>query len=150
MALQGSEMSEGVTTYFKVVMEDFEEAVFQSCDGLQAEIDVVYIPEGGKSGAPHAVRGQPRVNKIVFSKGSVSAKGSKRGLFDWFLDVCDYSKPLKRQTLTIQLLDSQRNSIRSWKVLDAWPCRWLGPSLNRDGADLTVEYLEFAHEGIRP
>ncbi len=148
MNLGGGEKKDALSAYFKVVMEDYEEAVFQSCDGLQAEIDVVYIPEGGRGGSPHAVRGLPKVNKILFSKGSISAKGGRKGLFDWFMDVCDYSKPLKRQTLTIQLLDSQKNALRSWKILDAWPCRWMGPSLSRDGADLSVEYLEFAHEGI--
>lgn len=142
------EKKDGMTAYFKVVMEDYDEVVFQSCDGLQSEIDVVYIAEGGRGGAPHAVRGLPKVNKILFSKGSISSKGGRKGLFDWFLEVSDYSKPLKRQTLTIQLLDSQKTALRTWRVLDAWPCRWTGPALSRDNADLTVEYLEFAHEGI--
>jgi phage tail-like protein len=143
-----SDKKDGLTAYFKVVMEDYDEALFQSCDGLESEIEVVYLPEGGRGGAPHAVRGLPKVNKILFSKGSVSAKGGKKGLFDWFLEVGDFSKPLKRQTLTIQLLDAQKTAVRSWKVLDAWPCRWMGPSLSRDSSDLLVEYLEFAHEGI--
>lgn len=138
---------DGLTAHFKVVMEDYDESVFQSCDGLQSEIEVVYVHEGGRGGAPHAVRGLPRVNKILFAKGSVGSKG-KKGLFDWYMEVSDLSKPLKRQTLTIQLLDSEKNQVRSWKVLDAWPCRWVGPALSRDSADLTVEYVEFAHEGI--
>ncbi len=146
--MSDKQSKEGLTAFFKVVMEDYDEAVFQSCDGLESEIEVVYHAEGGRTGAPHAVRGLPKVNKLLFSKGSISTKSGKKGLFDWFLEVCDYSKPLKRQTLTIQLLDSQKNAVRSWRVLDAWPCRWMGPSLSRDSADLTVEYIEFAHQGI--
>lgn len=143
-----ADKKETLTSYFKVVMEDYEEAVFQSCDGLQSEIEVIYVPEGGRGGAPHAVRGLPKVNKILFGKGSLSSKGGKKTLFDWYMEVCDFSKPLKRQTLTIQLLDAKKSALRTWKVLDAWPCRWMGPALNRENADVTVEYLEFAHEGI--
>lgn len=146
--MSAKETKDGLTAYFKVVMEEYDEAVFQSCDGLESEIEVVFLAEGGRGNAPHAVRGLPKVNKLLFSKGSISAKGGKRGLFDWFLEVCDYSKPLKRQTLTIQLLDSQKNAVRSWRVLNAWPCRWMGPSLSRESTDLSVEYIEFAHEGI--
>lgn len=146
--MSAKETKDGLSAYFKVVMEEYDEAVFQSCDGLESEIEVVYLSEGGRGTAPHAVRGAPKVNKLLFSKGSISAKGGKKGLFDWYLEVCDYSKPLKRQTLTIQLLDSQKNAVRSWRVLNAWPCRWMGPSLSRESADLSVEYIEFAHEGI--
>ncbi len=146
--MSAKESKDGLSAYFKVVMAEYDEAVFQSCDGLESEIEVVYLTEGGRGSAPHAVRGVPKVNKLLFSKGSISGKGGKKGLFDWFLEVCDYSKPLKRQTLTIQLLDSQKNAVRSWRVVNAWPCRWLGPSLSRESADLSVEYIEFAHEGI--
>src|SRR5690606_36932415 len=117
--------------------------------GLEAEIDVVYHEEGGNSRAPRAVRGAPKVNKIIFGKGSLGGKGGSRTVLDWFLDVMDPEKPLKRQLLTIQLLDSQKKAIRTWKVLDAWPCRWSGPMLNRDNTELTVEFLTFAHEGIQ-
>jgi phage tail-like protein len=144
----GKEKKDGMSSYFKVVMEDYEEVIFQSCDGLQSEIEVVYVVEGGRASSPHALRGLPKSNKIIFSKGNLSAKNGKKSLFDWFQEVSDYSKPLKRQTLTIQLLNTQKAAIRTWRVVDAWPCRWMGPTLSRDNSDLTVEYIEFAHEGI--
>jgi len=144
----GGERSDGLNSYFKVVMKDYDEVVFQSCEGLQSEIEVVYLAEGGRGGAPRAVRGLPKSNRILFSKGDVLGKGSKKSLFDWYLETCDFSKPLKRQTLTIQLLDSQNEAVRTWQVVEAWPCRWIGPALTRGGTDLSVEYVEFAHEGI--
>ncbi len=142
-----SDKKDILTAYFKIVMDDYDETVFQSCEGLQGEIEVQYVAEGGAT-QPRAVRGMPKLNKILFSKGNAAGKGSKKSLTDWFMEVADYSKPLKRQTLTIQLLDAQKNSVRTWRVLDAWPCRWLGPSLSKDSSDLIVEYIEFAHEGI--
>ncbi|MBY0371892.1 phage tail protein, partial [bacterium] len=119
-ASSSSENTEGQNSFFKVVMKDYDDVVFQSCEGLQSELEVVFLPEGGRGGAPRAVRGLPRSNKIVFSKGDVLAKSSKKSLFDWYLETCDFSKPLKRQTLTIQLLDAQKEAVRTWQVVDAW------------------------------
>lgn len=143
-----SENSIALSTQFKIAMKDYDDVVFHSCEGLQSEIEVVYLPEGGRAGAARAVRGAPRGGKIAFANGDVMKKGSKQSLLDWYLETCDLSKPLKRQMLTIQLLNSEGQEVRTWQVLEAWPCRWQGPALSRDSQGLTVEYVEFAHEGI--
>jgi phage tail-like protein len=140
--------SPNLSTQFRVVMEDFEEASFQSCDGLEAEVEVLYHAEGGRGLGPRAVRGTPKISKLTFAKGTIHSKGGKKTILDWLTEVMDYSKPLKRQMLTIQLLDAQKNPVRTWKVKDAWPCRWTGPLLSLDSSGLTVEHLVFAHEGI--
>lgn len=139
---------ETLTTKFKVVMSEYDDAVFATCEGLESEIDVVFVPEGGRGDGSRALRGNPKVNRITFSRGILGGKSGKKTVFDWFLEVSDSSKPLKRQTLTIQLLDAGGKAVRSWKVQDAWPCRWVGPLLGKDASELTAEFISFAHEGI--
>jgi phage tail-like protein len=148
MPKQG-ERKETVNTKFKVVMQDYEEAVFNTCEGLEAEIDVVFISEGGRGNSARAVRGGPKAGKITFGNGVLSGgKSGKKSLFEWFMDVTDSSKALKRQLLTIQLLDSGNTVVKSWKVHDAWPCRWTGPLLALNSSELVVEHVSFAYEGI--
>lgn len=138
-----------ITSQFRIVMEEFEGGMFESCQGLEVELEVVYHVEGGKNMAPRATRGAPKPSLIVFGKGTLGGgKTGKKGIFEWLMDVVDYSKPLKRQTLTIQLLDAEGKAQRTWRVRDAWPCRWSGPALSAGSADLAVEYVAFAHEGI--
>lgn len=140
--------SPNLSTQFRVVMEDYNEAHFQSCEGLEAEVEVLYHSEGGRGVGPRAVRGVPKVSKLVFAKGTIAGSGGKKNILDWLSEVMDYSKPLKRQMLTIQLLDAQKNPVRTWKVKDAWPCKWTGPLLTLDSSDLTMDHLVFAHEGV--
>lgn len=137
-----------LSSTFRIVMEGEEEATFQACQGLEAEVDVIFHAEGGRGTSPRAVRGAPKVSKLSFSKGSITGKSGKSALLDWLKDVMDYSKPLKRQMLKIELLNASKETMRSWTVKDAWPCRWSGPVLSLEASDVVVETVVFAHEGI--
>ena len=120
---------------------------FKSCEGMESEIEVNYIFEGGSLTPPRTTRGAQKVNKISFGKGS-GAQSSGKNLFDWYQDVCDSSKTLSKKTLSIYVTDSEGHEVSEWKVSNAWPCRWMAPMLSKDSSQLAVEYISFAHEGI--
>ncbi len=139
---------EGLTTRFKVVIPGMRDHVFRSCEGMEMDMEVVSLPEGGRMGAPRTARGMQRVGRISFGQGSSSAGSGGRSMFDWLMEVCDSGKALQKKTLSIIVTDAEGRELAEWRILNAWPCRWVSPTMGTDSNQLTVEYISFAHEGI--
>jgi phage tail-like protein len=142
------EVTEGLTTSFRVIIPGLRDMVFKSCEGMELETEVMSFYEGGRGTSPRTVRGSQRVNKISFSHGSVKSGSNGSSLFDWYLEVCDLNKPLTKKTVSIIVTDQNGKDLAEWRILNAWPCRWVAPIMNTDSSQLTVEYTSFAHEGI--
>jgi hypothetical protein len=54
-----------------------------------------------------------------------------------------------RRPVTIQQLDSAGGRIvNAWRLDDAWPCCWSGPSFNAVGNEVAIEELELAYEEL--
>jgi len=50
-----------------------------------------------------------------------------------------------RRDITIHQLERPDGAIaNSWRLVDAWPCRWSGPSFNALSGELAIEELELA------
>lgn len=143
----GKEEKDGLSTLFKVVIPGVCDMVFKSCEGMESEIEVNFVHEGGSLNPPRTTRGVQRVSKLSFGKGS-GGQNAGKNLFDWYQDVCDSSKPLAKKSLSIYVNDGEGNDISEWKVVNAWPCRWVAPMLTKDFTAVAVEYITFAHEGI--
>jgi phage tail-like protein len=142
--------TETLTTQFKIVISPMGDMFFRSCEGLEAEVEVISIPEGGSLDAPKTARGRARVNLISFGQGTTAAQKGSRTIFDWFKDVCDAGKPLKKESFSICLttLSDPDKALAKWIVHQAWPCRWKAPIMNDDSSQAGLEYVTFAHEGI--
>ncbi|MBI4403748.1 MAG: phage tail protein [Deltaproteobacteria bacterium] len=142
---------EGTAYQFEVVISGYRKMTFKSCEGIESEVDVQTYLDGGRMNAPKTARGPQRVGKITFGKGTVGAEGpngGKSNIFSWYMKVCDSSQVLKKETIVISLLDGERKKLSEWKLINAWPCRWIGPFLTTDDQDLTIDYVSFAHEGL--
>ncbi len=54
-----------------------------------------------------------------------------------------------RRPVTIHQLGAAGGPIvNSWRLEDAWPCRWSGPSFNAAGNDVAVEEIELAYADL--
>jgi phage tail-like protein len=54
-----------------------------------------------------------------------------------------------RRQVTITLLDEARNAVASWKLRNAQPKKWTGPTLAaKGGGDVAMEELHLVCEGI--
>lgn len=151
----------GLSTRFKVNISGGDHrnsggkssgVIFTRCDGIQSEIDVVFLNDGGRLDAIKPVRGSKRGNVISFSMGVVESNGGKfKDFYEWFDDVCDSGKPLKKKTLNVMLLDSKSDDhvVAQWEISGAWPCRWVGPLLDISDNIAAVDQLTFAYEMIK-
>ena len=66
--------------------------------------------------------------------------------FKWYDDI--KMNTIKRETVTIQLLDEGGKSTMTWTLINAWPTKISSPDLKSDANEVAIETLELAHEGI--
>lgn len=145
---------DGLTTQFKVQITGGEarggsSVTFVQCDGIQSEVEVIAVPEGGRLDSVKTVRGQRRSQTITLGQGVSEGSGGK-DLWSWYQDVCDSSKPLKKRTLTISVVDPKGSkTLAQWELKGAWPFRWSGPLLSQSSSSPTIEQIGFSYESLK-
>ncbi len=55
---------------------------------------------------------------------------------------------IKRETVTIQLLDEAAKPTMTWTLSNAWPTKITGTDMKSDANEVAVETIELAHEGL--
>ncbi len=127
---------------FLVEIDGITRAGFQECSGLDATQEVTEYREGTD---PLTMRKLPSLNSYsnLMLKWGIS---DDRELWDWRKLAMDGR--VERRNISIVLLDDAREEKRRWNVVNGWPCKWEGPSLNAQSNELAIEMLEIAHEGI--
>ncbi len=68
-------------------------------------------------------------------------------LYDWRRRIVDGKDD--RRVVTIQQLEAPGGEIaNSWRLMDAWPCRWTGPAFNALDNSVAHEELELAFDDL--
>jgi phage tail-like protein len=116
-------------------------AAFHECSGLESSIDVIEHREGG--GPIRKLPGLAKFPNIVLKRGVTD----NRELYDQHLSALDGR--VQRKSGSIMLMDRANQEVARWDFQQAWPAKWVGPSLTAEGNDVAIETLELAHEGIR-
>lgn len=156
----GTKSGEGLSFGFKVSMSSGganssrgsdNSMLFNSCEGIQSEIEVQFLNDGAQSDRSIPVRGRKMGGIISFSRGVAESGSAANEFFTWYQNVCDSSAPLKKKILNIMLVDNDKSGkvLAKWEIKGAWPCRWMGPILDISGNAPTVERISFAYESIQ-
>ncbi len=147
----GFEIHSGTSSDKNGRSNDSSSILFNSCEGLQSEIEVNFLNDGSSLERVIPVRGRKLGGVITFSRGVAESGSSANEFFSWFLNVCDSSKILKKKILNIMLVESENSNkvLARWEVKGAWPCRWSGPLLEISGNTPTLEHISFAYESIQ-
>lgn len=118
-------------------------AIFLEVEGLQVETDIFEYVEGGNNGFVHKLPGQTRVGNLTLKRGLVATNE----LFDWYMKVA--SGTIERRNLSVIIYTYDGSELRRWNFFDAYPVRWVGPSLSADTTSPAVETMEIAHAGMQ-
>lgn len=115
-------------------------ASFQEISGLDFETKAIEYRHGNSSPfSPGIVKtGNLRLKKGVFVK--------ENNFFKWF-DAIKINT-IKRETVTIQLLDEGGKPTITWTLFDTWPTKVSSPDLKSDANEVAVESLELTYESI--
>jgi phage tail-like protein len=99
--------------------------------------------------------GNEKVNTVrkiqnTFTNEDVTLKRGVCGsddLFKWLKSVREGT--IDARPITISLLDEARNTVCTWKLLNAQPKKWTGPTLNgKGGTESAMEELTLCHQGV--
>ena len=117
---------------------------FSNVSGLNSEIEYAEYRNGNdKENHVRKIAGLSRVGDVTLKRGLI---GDLR-LFEWLKATREGSyQPL---TVTITLLDEERNPVCSWVLTKAQPKKWVGPALNAGASgQVAMEELHIVAERI--
>jgi phage tail-like protein len=117
---------------------------FSDVSGLG--VDVNYSDYRNGNEKVNTVRKVPNTHKlddVTLKRGLIGSDD----LFQWLKAVRDgVAEP---RQVTITLLDEARREVATWKLRDAQPKKWTGPTLAaKGGGEVAMEELTLVHEGI--
>jgi phage tail-like protein len=136
---------------FRVVIENGPDAAstkaaFQEVSGLGLEITVAEYRGGNfKDNAPIKVTGTYKVPDVTLKRGVI---GDLETLYAWIDEVRLGSQTALR-TVTIELQsEDHTQTVQAWKLTNARPIKYTGPTLSGTGTDVAIEELVLAAERI--
>jgi phage tail-like protein len=117
---------------------------FSDVSGLSTEITLMEYRQGNDK--------ENRVRKVpgLYKSGDVTLKRGIMGQVNFWEWVSKTrTDPTHRRAVTITLQDEQHNSILKWRLINARPSKWTGPTLAaKGGSDVAMEELVIASEGF--
>jgi phage tail-like protein len=136
---------------FRVVIENGPDAAstkaaFQEVAGLGMEITVAEY-RGGNAGdnTVTKVTGTYKVPDVTLKRGVI---GDLSTLYDWINQVRNGSQTALR-TVTIEMQsEDHTQTVQAWKLTNARPTKYTGPTFNGKGTDVAIEELVLASERI--
>ena len=125
---------------------------FQECNGLQIEMDVPELLEGGRNDGVVKQVGRGKYTSIVLKRGMLFPKGGTvvNELWSWIQGVLGGVRPVARYDGVIEVLSPDgKDTVATWVFDRGLPAKIAGPQLNAKTGDIAIEELTIAHEGLR-
>lgn len=125
--------------------EESVQAGFQEVSGIGTEITLAEYRAGNfGENAPLKITGMVKYPDVTFKRGVIGSLD----LNDW-LDEVRNGAQNQLKTVVVKLLSEDRTTVaQEWKLFNARPMKYTGPSLNGKGTDLAIEELVLAVERI--
>jgi len=123
---------------------------FMEVSGLQVDIEVEQIEEGGQNGFSHKLPGRMSWPNLTLKRGITQ----NDSLLAWLNQssgegFAAAGNSLTRSTAAITLMGAGGKRVRAWNFDGAFQVKWTGPSFAANSNDMAVEELEIAHHGFR-
>lgn len=128
---------------FLVELEGISQASFIECSGLSATTEVIEMREGGDNTTVRKLPGKTTYANITLRWGTTFSTE----LWQWREQVIQGNILRKNGSIVVYDL-SNHTEVARWNFIAAWPTEWQGPDFNATGAEIAIESLVLAHEGI--
>jgi phage tail-like protein len=117
---------------------------FQEISGMDAETQVIeYRNSNSPLFSTVKMPGLTKYSNVTMKRG-IFAKDNT--FWEWYSQI--KMNTVRRQTVTIRLLDEIGNTTMQWTLLNAWPTKITCTDLKSDGNEVAVDTLEIAHEQL--
>ncbi len=117
---------------------------FSDVSGIGTEITMMEYRNGNeKENHVRKVPGLYKPNDLTLKRGVMGVTS----FGDWI--TATRRSPDTNRTVTITLNDEQGTPVMRWKLINARPMKWTGPTLaGKGGSDVAMEELVIASEGF--
>ena len=129
------------------------DGAFQECSGLDIEMDVQELLEGGRNDGVIRRVGRAKYQNLVLRRGmfytDAQGNGLNRDLWNWLQGVVSGQRPVVRYDGEVAVKNQAGNTVARWEFDRGLPARVVGPALNGKTGEIAIEELHIAHEGLR-
>jgi phage tail-like protein len=117
---------------------------FSDVSGLGMDVNYSEYRNGNeKFNTARKIPNTHKLDDVTLKRGLVGSTD----LFEWIKTVRDGTADPRNVTVT--LMDEARNDVASWRLRNAQPKKWTGPTLaGKGGGEVSMEELHLVHEGI--
>lgn len=130
--------------HFKVTFGDVGVIDFQEVSGLDTEYDMMESQTGtSQSSLTVEQSNLGKQSDVTLKKGMFK---DDETLFKYFSAVT--MNVIKRELVTIQLLDEAGAPLFTWELKNAWPMKVSSTDLNAQSREVAIEEITLAHEGL--
>jgi phage tail-like protein len=125
-----------------------EDAAFQEASGLEAEIELETVAEGGENRFLHRLPKPVRHPNLVLKRG---VAGDTSRLMTWCRDVFekDFTQPIVPRDIVVSLCDSEGDPLRTWSIGNAFPVKWSVSGFGGTRNEVAIETMEFAYHTLK-
>ncbi len=118
---------------------------FQEVSGLGVEVTVAEYRNGNeRQNVPRKITTMAKVSDVTLKRGVIG----DLGLAEWMQAVQNGDQDQLR-SVTVQLLSEDRSTVaQSWRLTNARPMKYTGPTMSGAGGETAVEELVLAAESI--
>ncbi len=118
--------------------------MFQEVSGLDVEAQTIEYRSGNSPQfSVDKMPGLKKYGNVTMKKGVFK---SDNKFWDWYNQ--NKMNTIKRETMTISLLDETRAVVMVWTLANTWRTKISGTDLKSDGNEVAVETIEIAYEGL--
>jgi phage tail-like protein len=117
---------------------------FSDASGLGMDVNYSEYRNGNERfNTARKVPNTHKLDDVTLKRGLVGSTD----LFEWIKTVRDGTADPR--SVTVTLLDEARNAVATWRLRNAQPKKWTGPTLAaKGGGEVAMEELHLVHEGI--
>jgi phage tail-like protein len=121
-------------------------AGFQEVSGLNVEVTISEYRNGNeKTNRVRKVTAMYKVGDITLKRGLIASLD----LWEWVTQVRNGDQTAARNITITQLNESREERIITWRLINARPMRYNGPSLNaKSSSDVAIEELVLSCEDL--
>ena len=125
-----------------------EDGAFQEVSGLEAEIEVETVVEGGENRFAHRLPKAVKHPNLVLKRGIASDSSQ---LVAWCKGVFenDLAQAIAPRGIVVSLRDSEGDPLRSWSIGNAWPVKWRVEGFGAMKNEIAIESMEFAYNTLK-
>jgi phage tail-like protein len=129
---------------FTVSVEGLAVAAFIEFRLPSLEIETEEIKEGGQNAFVHRLPVRAKVGSISLKQGVTK----DMYLLNWYLQVLRGDVSGATRQVTVSMYETDMDVMFTWNFRNAYPTRWVGPTLKAGDSSIAIEEIEFVHHGF--